>query len=205
MADIQHANIPEAQLHETKGASTASANTWLGANGDGTATFQSLPFEFKIEDSYDAQSFDDQTLAALGTELQVTLGDAATSPGGSVSVAADGTITINQDGVYFVSADGSCSRDTSTGFTELAFSLRIGGTQVGRSSVVGLESADIAVTAPVTSSEILSLEAGTQLTYHMRRIAGTTSGNAGLTQTTITDANWGDAPSARVGISKLSI
>lgn len=39
---VQHRNIPEAQLHEAKGASTATDGSFLRGNGDGTATFQAL-------------------------------------------------------------------------------------------------------------------------------------------------------------------
>lgn len=41
---IQHSVIPDAQLHETKGAAAASNGQILTANGDGTATFQTPTF-----------------------------------------------------------------------------------------------------------------------------------------------------------------
>lgn len=42
MPDIQHKDIPDSQLHETKGAASAQAGEVLTANGDGTATFQKV-------------------------------------------------------------------------------------------------------------------------------------------------------------------
>ena len=36
---IQHRNIPDAERHEVKGASTAPANSVLKSNGDGTTSF----------------------------------------------------------------------------------------------------------------------------------------------------------------------
>lgn len=44
MADIQHASIADADRHEPKGASTASANDVLTANGDGTTSFKSVNY-----------------------------------------------------------------------------------------------------------------------------------------------------------------
>ena len=41
---IQHKNIPDSGLHETKGAATASVGQILTATGSGTATFQTPTF-----------------------------------------------------------------------------------------------------------------------------------------------------------------
>jgi len=44
MATIQHSAIADDDRHEAKGASTASNNTYLKANGDGTTSFVTLTF-----------------------------------------------------------------------------------------------------------------------------------------------------------------
>lgn len=44
MATILHASIADADRHEAKGASTAAANSYLKANGDGTTSFTPLTF-----------------------------------------------------------------------------------------------------------------------------------------------------------------
>ena len=42
MAVVQHKNIPDADLHEAKGAEGATIGQGLISNGDGTATFQNI-------------------------------------------------------------------------------------------------------------------------------------------------------------------
>lgn len=44
MADVQHSTIADADRHEAKGASSASSGTYCRANGDGTTTFQAIPY-----------------------------------------------------------------------------------------------------------------------------------------------------------------
>lgn len=39
---VEHKDIPNSDLHEAKGASSASSGSFLRGNGDGTATFQSI-------------------------------------------------------------------------------------------------------------------------------------------------------------------
>lgn len=50
---IEHKNIPDAQLHETKGAASATLGQILTANGDGTATFQTAPYSLVEMGWYD--------------------------------------------------------------------------------------------------------------------------------------------------------
>lgn len=42
MAKVQHKDLPENQLHEPKGASLATANSFLFARGDGTTGFRTI-------------------------------------------------------------------------------------------------------------------------------------------------------------------
>jgi len=42
LPDVQHANLPNAELHEPKGVSAASANTVYVANGAGSGTWQKI-------------------------------------------------------------------------------------------------------------------------------------------------------------------
>lgn len=44
MADVQHSTIADADRHENKGASSAVAGSYLRGNGDGTTTFQLIPY-----------------------------------------------------------------------------------------------------------------------------------------------------------------
>lgn len=44
MANIQHSAIGDADRHEAKGASSAVSGSYLRGNGDGTTTFQLIPY-----------------------------------------------------------------------------------------------------------------------------------------------------------------
>lgn len=43
--DIEHSELPDALLHEPKGASTAAAGTTYIADGEGSGTFKKVPVE----------------------------------------------------------------------------------------------------------------------------------------------------------------
>lgn len=206
MADIQHAAIPDANLHECKGAATASAGQFHIAVGDGTATFQDYSqttSQFRVLDELEFDSFIDQTVSANDEEIQITFGETAgSSDNGSMSIAADGTITFNEAGVYHISVSGNAGRATSAGFSEVAFAARVNGVQVGRSSPVSIDSASDAFAAPIDVSYITNIPAaGVQLTYHMLGLD--LAGVTGLYTVPIANVNWSDAPSARINITKL--
>lgn len=63
---IQHKDIPESGLHETKGASTASVGQILTATGSGTATFQTPPF---TQTSYGFVDYSDTATATTPIAL----------------------------------------------------------------------------------------------------------------------------------------
>ena len=73
---VQHKDIPEAQLHEAKGASTASVGQILTATGSGTATFQTPEFTKMVMGWWDYNDTATATtpiaLTAAGTEYQLT-------------------------------------------------------------------------------------------------------------------------------------
>ena len=48
MANVEHKDLPNAQLHEPKGVSAASANTVYLANGAGSGTWSSPPYTYPI-------------------------------------------------------------------------------------------------------------------------------------------------------------
>lgn len=73
---VQHKDIPEAQLHEAKGASTASAGQILTATGSGTATFVTPPYTSVKMGWWDYNDTATATtpiaLSVAGTEYQLT-------------------------------------------------------------------------------------------------------------------------------------
>lgn len=73
---VQHKDIPEAQLHEAKGASTASLGQILTATGSGTATFQTPAYTKAVMGWWDYNDTATATtpipLTTAGTEYQLT-------------------------------------------------------------------------------------------------------------------------------------
>lgn len=92
---MEHKDIPDANLHEAKGASSATSGSVLMANGDGTATFQSLPVQSTVVMGwYDyndtatqttpialttASTYYDLTNNGLGTNTSILYGVAGTT------------------------------------------------------------------------------------------------------------------------------
>lgn len=73
---VQHKDIPEAQLHEAKGSSTASAGQILTATGTGTSTFVTPTFTTTKMGWWDYNDTATATtpiaLSVAGTEYQLT-------------------------------------------------------------------------------------------------------------------------------------
>lgn len=73
---IQHLSIPDAQIHQAKGAATASAGQILTATGAGTATFVTPPYSIGKSGIWNYQDVTTQTtpIAAplANTEYQLT-------------------------------------------------------------------------------------------------------------------------------------
>lgn len=72
MATIQHKDLPDAQLHEPKGVSSAAVDTAYVANGGGTGSWKAAPYQYT---------------------LNVTLPDLSTASSIYVVVPVGGTIT----------------------------------------------------------------------------------------------------------------
>lgn len=73
---IQHLNIPDAQIHQARGAATASAGQILTATGAGTATFVTPPYSIGKSGIWDYQDVTTQTtpiaITLANTEYQLT-------------------------------------------------------------------------------------------------------------------------------------
>lgn len=48
MADVQHKDLPNAQLHEPKGVNSASVDTAYVANGAGSGTWKAAPYQYAL-------------------------------------------------------------------------------------------------------------------------------------------------------------
>lgn len=202
MADLQHATLPEDKLHYPKGASTAQANTWMKANGDGTTSFAALPTStFSVEDTINSSSTISQELATSGTDVQLKFGNAATSPNGKINVKADGSVVANEVGLYTLKLATNVKRAATTDVNAVSFAVRLNGTQIGNTVQVSLDSADAAFGHPIEITDTLQLSAGDSLTLHMRYTSGT--GNVGVYPVDLSATGWNNVPSAFVSVSKI--
>lgn len=205
MADIQHASLPEERLHQPKGASTAAADTWMRANGDGTTTFSSLPTsELQVVDSISSLSLAAQQLASEGDEAQITFGTPETSASGSISIGSGGSVTFNESGLYSITLARNVTRSANNGINVVAFSVRVNGVQVTSTSLASLDNADPGLSLGSTGTGLLQATAGDVLTYHMLYLDGSV-GTIGISPATVSTTGWDDVPSAQIFVSKLEV
>lgn len=96
MADIQHSAITDPQVHEPKGASTASANTVYVSNGAGSGTWQVLTtdsLDFADIVTEIQADLDDGTLDITGRYwIYATIADISTASSIIVPVIRDSTV-----------------------------------------------------------------------------------------------------------------
>lgn len=206
MADLNHSTlVDDSKIHQPKGASTASSDTWMRANGDGTTTFTALPtHSITVDDSITGASFTDQELSANGSETQLSFGAAQTSANGAITIAANGEVTINEDGVYDIVISRNAGRTNNAGVNSVAFSTRINGTQAASSTIISLDNADAGTTMGNSVTGVAELPAGTTISHHMLYAAGN-SGSVGVYTAALAPAGWEDVPSARISVTKLGI
>lgn len=123
---IQHRDIPEAELHELKGASTASSNTAPFSNGSGTAVWQKVDTT-KLKGVTTDGGASGKKLLTDGTEGFVLRTDAACGSMGfagnstnfAVTAAVDANLDTNSDYVLFT---GTGAPHTSSNLIGITFS-----------------------------------------------------------------------------------
>lgn len=122
MADIQHVNITDPQIHEPKGASTASAGTVYLADGSGSGAWQVIPVTSLNWPAIQAEiqsDLDDGSLDVTG-DLYLTAVIEDISTAGSVilpiidnctvvgaSVVLGGPITVADASISFKNSSGA--------------------------------------------------------------------------------------------------
>ena len=105
---MEHKDIPDAQLHQIKGAASASSGQVPIATGAGTTVFGFLDWT-QIANKPTASGYQtvlssfssvNQTPAAVNTALQVVFGAAQSTA--DVSITAGGLVTFNTSGAYLI-------------------------------------------------------------------------------------------------------
>ena len=133
---MEHKDIPDAQLHQIKGAASASSGQVPIATGSGTATFGFLnwsqvankPTSSGYQSKLSSFSSVNQSPSAVGTPLQIAFGPAQDTA--DVSISAAGVITFNTSGNYLIGIFLRFGRSTSSGNAILLNRILKNGAQI---------------------------------------------------------------------------
>lgn len=195
---IQHKDLPEAQLHEPKGASTALADQVYTSDGAGSGSWATPNYPVKATQVIAGRSYISQQPVGTDTALQLTFGSGQTTT--DVDLSSSGAFTINTAGTYEIVFVLRMSRTTGAGEAVLgARWLKNGVTQGGPTAI---RLADGGFTIPFSFTTTAAFEAGDVITAEIIRDSSGVD-NGGLLPFTFTDAGWEDAASAVCIISKF--
>ena len=203
---MEHKDIPDAQLHQIKGAASASSGQVPIATGSGTTVFGFLdwtqvankPTSSGYQAKLSAFSSVNQNPSAADTPLQITFGSAQTTA--DVSISASGVITFNTSGNYLIDIFLRFGRSTSAGNAILLNRILKNGAQILNSNGVILSAAT--QTIPFSAAIPLTMAAGDTITMQVARdSAGTNDGGLFVVSPTI--AGWNIVPSATVVVNKF--
>ena len=203
---MEHKDIPDAQLHQIKGAASASSGQVPIATGAGTAVFGFLdwsqvankPISSGYQAKLSASSNVNQNPSAVDTPLQITFGSAQTTA--DVSVSSAGVITFNTSGNYLIDIFLRFGRSTSSGNAILLNRILKNGAQILNSNGVILSAAT--QTIPFSAAIPLTMAAGDTITMEVARDSSGTN-DGGLFVISPTIAGWNIVPSATVVVNKF--
>lgn len=203
---MEHKDIPDAQLHQIKGAASASSGQVPIATGSGTTTFGFLswsqiankPTASGYESKLSSFSSVNQNPSAVNTPLQITFDSPQTTT--DVSISAAGVITFNTSGNYLIDIFLRFGRSTSIGNAIIMNRILKNGAQILNSNGLILSAAT--QTIPFSAAIPLTMAAGDTMTMEVARdSAGTNDG--GLFVVSPTVAGWNIVPSATVVVNKF--
>ena len=203
---MEHKDIPDAQLHQIKGAASASSGQVPIATGSGTAAFGFLdwsqvankPTANGYQSKLSSFSSVNQNPSSVDTPLQITFGSAQSTA--DVSISSAGVITFNTSGNYLIDIFLRFGRSTSAGNAILLNRILKNGAQILNSNGVILSAAT--QTIPFSAAIPLTMAAGDTMTMEVARdSAGTNDGGLFVVSPTI--AGWNIVPSATVVVNKF--
>ena len=203
---MEHKLIGDADRHEPKGASLATANQVIKSNGDGTTYFGFVnrsELAGTVTKSgykklmYGASTASSQNPTGVNTPLQIEFGAAQSTA--DLSLSSTGLITFVTSGQYLLTLRNRFGRDASTGSAILFARYLVNGAQFGQS--YGVTLVDSSNVIPISNTLIIDVNAGDTFKEELiRDSAGINYG--GFVQSTSTLAGWNAAPSASVTIYK---
>lgn len=197
---IQHSAITDPDIHEVKGASTATLGQVLRANGDGTATFTTTSSVDWVDYSVELSSGSTSTQNPSGTDtaLQVSFGSATATS--AIDLDASGTITALEAGTYEFTFNFNISRANNTGTAQVYLRLLVNNVMYGFTQGATLSSNNNSRPSQFTLT--LPLDVNDEVKVQVARdSAGSNDG--GLYPLTAPNLGWDTVPSAWVRVKKL--
>ncbi len=203
---MEHKDIPDAQLHQIKGAASASAGQVPIATGSGTTVFGFLdwtqvankPVASGYQTVLSSFSSVNQTPSAVNTPLQVVFGAAQSTA--DVSITAGGLVTFNTSGAYLIDLFLRFGRTGASGTAIVLNRLLKNGAQILNSTGASLTAA--AQTIPFSAAIPMTMASGDTLKLEIARdSAGANDGGLYVISPTI--GGWNIVPSATIVVSKF--
>lgn len=203
---MEHKDIPDAQLHEIKGAASASAGQVPIATGGGGATFgfvdwsqvANKPTASGYQTVLSSFSSVNQAPVAVNTALQVVFGAAQSTA--DVSITAGGLVTFNKSGSYLIDIFLRFGRTGASGTAIVLNRILKNGAQILNSTGASLSAA--AQTIPFSAAIPMLMAAGDTLSMEIAR-DGAGANDGGLYVISPTIGGWNIVPSATVVVSKF--
>lgn len=203
---MEHKDIPDAQLHQIKGAASASAGQVPIATGAGTTAFGFLdwtqiankPVSSGYQTVLSSFSSVNQTPSAVNTPLQVVFGTAQSVT--DVSITAGGTLTFNTSGNYLIDIFLRFGRTGASGTAIILNRLLKNNAQILNSTGASLTAA--AQTITFSAAIPMAMSVGDTLKLEIARdSAGANDGGLYVISPTI--GGWNIVPSATIVVSKF--
>lgn len=189
---VQHKDIPDAQRHEPKGASTATAGQALFSSGAGATEFRQIDFTdiggtptFSLSSvlEIESSSIVNQTTTA-NTEATVAFGAAVATD--NVDLTVGGVLTFLTAGTYFITVDLAAALISGSGGSGVFIKEVLNGSLSGRV---------LRTKSPIQLTAVI--EAGSGDTYEIKFIRS--SVNWGLeTASAPTHLTWNDDSASAV-------
>lgn len=197
---IEHKNIPDAERHEPKGASTATSGQVLRSLGSGTTGWSnpSSLSNISIASMLEGVSTVSQAPTTTDTPYQVTWGSGGSNA--DVNIASNGVVTISTAGLYLVTFNMNLGRSGNTGVAKLLARLLINDSPTGF-----VQSAQIDTSANVNAlNAVIFRTFAASNTIKVQILRDSTGDNdGGLIAFDPTLSGWDISPSAAIRVQKV--
>lgn len=198
---VAHSTLTGADLHEVKGAATASADTILKADGLGSAQFVLPTTLTNIQFSTALTNSQPASITPAVVDVPVAATFSANVSDSDIDMASSGIITLLTAGIYFTTFNLTFGRTAAAGTATVVARLLLNGAQFGFTQGVTM---DDQLNARVAQFNIIrAYNAGDTLQVQVMRDSSGIN-NGGLINLPVTPADWADVPSYWARVAKIT-